>query len=128
MSEETAVVEAPPAKPAEPVYIMPKPDVGTPVMWFLEGHRQLAHPAIVMQVDMNSVCLSIYRKDSNQLDMRDGVRWCNDPRKPPKEVQDEGTWDYTDHYKDYVKLKKQVADLQKQLAGHAAQLLILNKR
>lgn len=102
------------AKQAEPLpYRMPKPCVGDPVVWHLEGDKN-AGPNAARVIAVHTGCIDlVYDAQDSQRRVL-GCHHVDDPRwvENPAGIRSRGGWDFSPFYKKIMALDARVADLE----------------
>ena len=78
---------------------MPKPAVGDPVLWFVDGTREgPSLPGVALEVHEQSITIVVDSTIGQQL--RDSVRYVEDPQlKVNEHIREFGAWDWTPFFK-----------------------------
>ena len=115
--------------------LLPMPPVGTPVQWFEAGLDRVALPAIVLALNGVPGSLRLSVCNGTTWSVKNNVTWAPaaDVRPDNLEIQQYGTWDYTQgfdipdaHYQwdrdrraDRARRAAAEADAQRKLAAEA---------
>ena len=91
---------------AKPAYVMPKVDVGDPVLWFKAPGSEPAVAFVNGGVKGDVICLSVAEPDSTMFRVRE-CRHMTDPMLQYNEyAMEEGCWDHTPFYKRIAAIEK----------------------
>lgn len=103
---------------------MPEVEIGEPVLWFSDADvTREGRPAVVTQVQPDSVCVAVFEKDAVSIQPVDGVRHVSDPVLAKYEARSDGAWDYSPHGQRLRELEQELRRLraphpQGQAAAH----------
>lgn len=92
-------------------YAMPKASVGMSVLWYVYGETDKpGMPAIVSEVGLRTLSLTILLPEKHSVMYKDGVRHVSDQEHKREEYITTGCWDYSEQTKEIMQLR---ADLER---------------
>ncbi len=91
-------------------YVMPVPSVGF-CLWYPAKQGYAPIPAIITQVGVSSVNLTVWPPDNRGGLPKDGVRHISDPSVEKQAGYDQGVWDFTDETKRQHEIAAKLAQL-----------------